>query len=184
MKIYSFTGSHSTGKTTLLRKMKQDPQFTNWLFIDEITRNIARNGAAINEKGDDNTQQLIIDSHWDNMNFVSGCKGKILDRWALDGYVYTKYLHSLGRISDSTLERSYNQLMYLKNTLTGVFYIRPEFDIVSDGVRSEDAQFRKDIADLFEQCIMQFSIKVILLKGTVEQRYNTILSYMEITNGK
>jgi len=182
MKIYSFTGSHSTGKTTLLRIMKQDRRFANWLFIDEITRNIARSGIAINEQGDDKTQQLVIESHWNNMKFVEGYEGKILDRWALDGFVYTKYLHNHGRVCDSTLEKSLNQLLYLKDRMTGIFYIRPEFDLVADGVRSENEQFRKDVADLFEQCIEQFNIKVILLQGTIQQRYNTILEHMEVAN--
>ena len=69
MKI-SFTGAQSTGKTTLLNAMKSMSIFRDFVFRDEITRSIQKQGLKINEQGDDATQNKIIDSHLLNLKTV------------------------------------------------------------------------------------------------------------------
>ena len=63
MKI-AFTGAQSTGKTTLLNEMRYI--VSNYTFIDEITRSVAKQGVSINESGTDSTQMLIMKSHFKN----------------------------------------------------------------------------------------------------------------------
>ena len=57
--IVSFTGAQSTGKTTLLNKVRDlNP---NLNFVDEVTRRIKREyNLPINEGGGDVTQSMII----------------------------------------------------------------------------------------------------------------------------
>ncbi len=88
MKI-AFTGAQSTGKTTLLNRMKHDPMFNlEFDFRDEITRRMQRKGLSINEGGNDITQLLIMNSHIKN----SLIDNVIMDRCALDGLVYTDWM--------------------------------------------------------------------------------------------
>ena len=51
-----------------------------------------------------------------------------------------------------------------------IFYLSPEFDIIPDGTRSTDEKFRNEVVEIFEQLIKEFSLTVVKLTGTVEER--------------
>ena len=176
--IISFTGAQSTGKTTLLNELKKWKEFEDYVFIDEITRNVSKLGMNINEKGDDATQTAIMNAHIENLK-----KGDnlILDRCSLDGVVYTHYLYSHGRVSRDTFD--YARQIFTETCLKydKIFYLKPEFDIVNDGVRSSSVQFRDEIADIFERYITEFNLgkwNVAELSGSVEDRLKAIKKVM------
>jgi len=55
-----------------------------------------------------------------------------------------------------------------------IFYTEPDIPLVDDGERSNDNTFRETIINLFETAIDHYGINVVRLKGTVEQRLETI----------
>ena len=176
--IVSFTGAQSTGKTTLLNELKKWKEFEDYVFIDEITRNVSKLGMNINEKGDDATQTAIMNAHIENLK-----KGDnlILDRCSLDGVVYTHYLYLHGRVSRDTFD--YARQIFTETCLKydKILYLKPEFDIVDDGVRSSSVQFRDEIADIFERYITEFNLgkwNVVELSGSVEDRLKAIKKVM------
>ena len=178
--IISFTGAQSTGKTTLLNELKKWKEFEDYVFIDEITRNVSKLGMNINEKGDDATQTAIMNAHIENLK-----KGDnlILDRCSLDGVVYTHYLYSHGRVSRDTFD--YARQIFTETCLKydKIFYLKPEFDIVDDGVRSNSVQFRDEIASIFERYIAEFNLRkwnVVEISGSVEERLEAIKKVMSI----
>ena len=176
--IVSFTGAQSTGKTTLLNQMRNWECLKDYTFIDEITRNIKKKGMSINEKGNDDTQTAIMHAHIENLK-----KGNnlVLDRCSLDGVVYTHYLYLHGKVSKDTFDYARQVffgtcLMYDK-----IFYLKPEFDIVEDGVRSNSVQFRDEIASIFERYIADFNLRkynVVELTGSVEERLEVVKKEM------
>ena len=170
MKI-AFTGAQSTGKTTLLKELKRDPDFSlKFDFRDEITRRMQKKGLSINESGNDITQLLIMNSHIKNTLIDN----VIMDRCALDGLVYTDWMYRKGKIQQWVIEYADNVFKMLIDRYDYIFYLVPEFDIEDDGVRSTDIDFRNEIVILFEQYIKAWNIPVIKLTGTVEQRLNKI----------
>ena len=170
MKI-AFTGAQSTGKTTLLKELKRDPELSlKYDFRDEITRRMQKKGLSINESGNDITQLLIMNSHIKN----SLIDNVIMDRCALDGLVYTDWMYRKGKIQQWVIEYADNVFKMLIDRYDYIFYLVPEFDIEDDGVRSTDIDFRNEIVILFEQYIKAWNIPVIKLTGTVEQRLNKI----------
>ena len=167
----AFTGAQSTGKTTLLKELKRDPELSlKYDFRDEITRRMQKKGLSINEGGDDITQLLIMNSHIKN----SLIDNVIMDRCALDGLVYTDWMYRKGKIQQWVIEYADNVFKMLIDRYDYIFYLVPEFDIEDDGVRSTDIDFRNEIVILFEQYIKAWNIPVIKLTGTVEQRLNKI----------
>ena len=167
----AFTGAQSTGKTTLLKELKRDPDFSlKYDFRDEITRRMQKKGLSINEGGDDITQLLIMNSHIKN----SLIDNVIMDRCVLDGLVYTDWMYRKGKIQQWVIEYADNVFKMLIDRYDYIFYLVPEFDIEDDGVRSTDIDFRNEIVILFEQYIKAWNIPVIKLTGTVEQRLNKI----------
>lgn len=176
--IVSFTGAQSTGKTTLLNQMRNWECLKDYTFIDEITRNIEKKGMSINEKGNDDTQTAIMHAHIENLK-----KGNnlVLDRCSLDGVVYTHYLYLHGKVSKDTFD--YARQVFFETCLKydKIFYLKPEFDIVEDGVRSNSVQFRDEIANIFEEYIADFNLRkynVVELTGSVEERLEAVKKEM------
>ena len=179
--IVSFTGAQSTGKTTLLNSMRNWKNLKDYVFVDEITRNVSKLGMSINEKGDDATQTAIMNAHIENLK-----KGDnlILDRCSLDGVVYTHYLYLHGKISKDTFD--YARQIFFETCLKydKIFYLKPEFDIVDDGVRSSSVQFRDEIADIFERYIAEYNLRkynIVEISGSVEERLETIKKVMGVS---
>jgi len=178
--IIAFTGAQSSGKSTLLSKMREDAYFKDWNFEAEITRQLKEKyKLSINEDGDNFTQMITIHSHIDNYlkNKDTNC---VLDRCCLDALVYTTYL-SYNKKCDEEL--GYYSEYICKKLIEKydiIFYTDPSIPLVDDGVRSVDVEFRNKVIQLFDFYIEHFNPKnVIKLAGTVEQRYKIIKKEIE-----
>lgn len=189
--LVSFTGAQSTGKSTLLnmcmdRMLKQS---NDWVFVPEVTRLIKRtHGVSINEQGDDDTQLLIMNQHLLNIiNYKSDDNNNhLLDRCAVDGYVYSIYLHRHGRINDNTwniVRYTYNHLLPVYDW---VFYTHPEdIPIEDDGERSINLDFRNEIIDIYDNELpltnfINNDVNWVELRGTPEQRLALMLECLEM----
>tara|TARA_R110002012_G_scaffold217302_1_gene388503 strand:+ start:62 stop:655 length:594 start_codon:yes stop_codon:yes gene_type:complete len=191
--IFSFTGAQSTGKTTLLKELVEKNGSYPFEFVPEVTRLVMRDyEVTINEGGDNMTQMLIMTEHIRN---VYGGRAdrlvrkihQIYDRCALDGIVYSHYLLNQKMISRVTYDAC--DLIYkkLRNEYDVIFYTSPEdVELVDDGERSVDVSFRDDIISTFDMFIHYNAIEsgpeVVVLKGTVEERLDTIKSTLDNYN--
>ena len=171
--LVSFTGSQSSGKTTLLKKGIIDQDFRKWHFIPEVTRLVKRKGFNINELGTNETQLFILSEHLNNHYLKNNT---ILDRCILDGWVYTIYLHGKGQVDNWVLEYARRLYLLLRDKLDIIFYTEPDIPIEDDGERSIDVEFRDSIINIFENVISDCYMKdkVIRLQGDVNTRYNTL----------
>ena len=175
MKI-GITGAQSVGKTTLLNALRSEKLFQDYVICDEVTRRVKSYGLPINEEGTDVTQRLIMNEHIVNV-FMNG--NMLTDRTALDGLVYSTYLYKNNQISISTLKYAKEVFNKVWHSYDYVFYIEPEFEIVDDGVRSVDKRFRDEIAELFEATIEKEKLSMRRVKGSVRDRVNTIIDFLE-----
>ena len=161
----SISGSHSTGKSTLIRALKEIPSIAERFVIkDEVLRDIKKLGININEYGTDSTQLLVMSKFLE----YSTIPNTILDRCALDGLVYTTYLYEKNQVKKSTLRIAEAIFENVRYDL--YFYIAPEFNIVPDGVRSENFEFRDRVAELFEEYMVSYKLNAIRLTGSVKER--------------
>jgi nicotinamide riboside kinase len=202
MKIVSFTGAQNTGKSTLLSECHKRISIGRGEFIPEVTRKVKREyGVVINEGSGLDCQYLIAAEHLQNAlrrcpfaiaadqengNKTGITELRVLDRCAIDGYIYAQYLAK--QYDDKPAEHSWFKLVnHSRNVLNMVqgkydliFYTEPEdIEIVDDGERSIDVEFRNGIIKLYEQYIKDAlpSVydKIVRLKGTVEERMETII---------
>ena len=175
MKI-GITGAQSVGKTTLLNALRSEKLFKDYVVCDEVTRRVKSYGLPINEEGTDITQRLIMNEHIVNV-FMYG--NMLTDRTALDGLVYSTYLFKNNKINNTTMKYVKDVFNKVWHSYDYVFYIEPEFEIVDDGVRSINNQFRDEIADLFEATIEKEKLSMLRVKGSVRNRVNTIIDHLE-----
>lgn len=169
MKI-AITGAQSTGKSTLLRFLKQDQDLKGFEFIDELTRKIAAKGININEEGSNMSQIFTITIHAENIikdHFIS-------DRCALDGLVYTRWLYDQGKVSEWIMNYAEGVANEVLPRYDFIFYLPPEIPIEDDGIRSADESFRKEITKLFEYYIDKHKLKIFTLTGSVADRAKTL----------
>ena len=179
--LISFTGAQSTGKTTLLDACKVLYE-EDYNFVDEVTRLVKRNyNVPINEGGTDITQLFIINQHIENAFklYENPKKGVILDRCIVDGLVYTGYLALEGQVSKWVFKYAKNVFHMLIPKMGKIFYTCPsDVELVADGERSTDLEFRKKIIDIFELVFELYDEKLkdklVILKGTVEERMEQI----------
>lgn len=169
-------GAQSVGKTTLLNALRSEKILKDIRVRNEVTRRVASYGLPINEDGSDITQKLIMHEHMVNVFMYDSF---ITDRTALDGVVYTHYLHENGKISDETMTYVTNIFVKLKSCYDILFYIRPEFDIQNDGIRSVDTAFRDRIVVLFDQYVDTFRVPVIELSGSVRERLDQAIAHIK-----
>jgi nicotinamide riboside kinase len=181
--IFTFTGPHCSGKTTLLKKCKEH-YGAKLCYIDEVTRLIKReHDVDINETGaNDVTQSLILNKEFENLfyNYKGfGFEGILHDRCLMDGMVYTSYF-ARDRLNDFPVSNSLG-LMYYTNYIKKydhIFYPSPhDVPLVDDGERSINKEFRDAIIDKYENFWLsdeRLRGKVTILKGTVEERMEAI----------
>ena len=184
--IISFTGAQSTGKTTLLNNIRSlNPFYIE--YVAEVTRRIKREfNLPINESGGDLTQTMIMSDHIANVYQKYNLTDVILDRCALDGFVYTQWLYNKGKVSKEVLQ--WAKKIY--NTLIGeydvIFVTSPaDVPLVDDGERSVDKKFREEIIDIFDMYIDDMKIysedeNVFAVEGTVEERMKYIKNILEV----
>ena len=162
----AITGAQSTGKSTLLRYLKQDDDLKGFEFIDELTRKIAAKGININEEGSNMSQIFTVTIHAENIvkdHFIS-------DRCALDGLVYTKWLFDQGKVDKWILDYAVGVAKEVIPRYDYIFYLPAEIPIEDDGVRSADVKFRDEIVALFEMYTKELDVKLVELTGAVKDR--------------
>lgn len=172
--IIAFTGAHSTGKTTLLDNLREEPILKGYTFKTEITRSLQKKGLSINEEGNSQTQGEIMRSHLNTLKI----NNVLMDRCFLDGIVYTKYLHETGNVSDFCLNQSTVLFQDNINRYDLLFYFIPELKLEDDKIRSISISFHSRIVQLFNEYISMYQLKVIPVLGSIEERKKIVLKHI------
>ena len=173
--LIGFTGAQSTGKSTLLNEMVHDEYFRKCSFVKEVTRKVASKGLKINDAGDDITQLFILSEHLYNHHADEKCM--VLDRCIIDGYIYTRWLHEQGKVSEWVYKYACHLHDRLLPRLDVVLYTDPrDVELVDDGTRSVNKQFRDDIVALYDDYIntRHMHVNLVKLSGDVDTRMQTI----------
>lgn len=183
----TFTGPQCSGKTTLLKQMKQTSGLMDhFYYIDEVTRLVKREFSVdINEEGaNDITQLLIINKELENLFkykkelLWDRCEGVVHDRCLLDGLVFTEYFYSKGLVSQAVWAQALGYWYRFHTKYDIIFYPDPhEITLEDDGERSTNKEFRDAIIDKYENYYLnqfQWKERVFKLKGTVEERMEQI----------
>lgn len=172
----ALSGVQCTGKSTLLKEMEKLPEFKSYEIIYEVVRKMM-NEIKINEDGDKNTQEKILDAHLYNLK----PENVITDRCIVDCIAYGVYGHKHGNISTDDFAKFITRAGSHLRDYDVIFYIRPEFEMQDDGVRSLNTKFRDEVQGYFEEIIKELD-NVVILSGSVEERMKTIMETFRSLN--
>lgn len=171
----NLVGTQGTGKTTILNRMDGFEKIT------EVVRNLNKNGIKINELGDDESQLTIFNTYCDIFDKLDRSKKQVSDRGLFDVFAYTKYLYDHGNVSENVYNEQYNRILEWTKVHNDVviIYFPIEFDVVDDGVRSLNEDFRREIDTNIKWILNRCDVDYYIIEGTVEERLQLIDAIIE-----
>jgi len=164
-------GSHGTGKTTLLKEVSV--KFPEYYVTDGFSRPVIKIGKMLELSNDEKQYAINELSAWAYQNYLTH-KNVISTRSIVDCIIYSQILAPNLDIQNlvTLFEETKNQVEYF-------FYIPVEFDYVADPDRlSHELQLKID--GVIKEFMVKYipKEKVVILKGTVEERLNKISYYL------
>lgn len=165
MKI-AFTGTHSTGKTTLAKKMQQALDLP---FLGNITRRLAQTGAQLNKSDNSFSQLLVFTEHINNFNN----KNFICDRSVFDALAYSIYNCEYSGLAEHIVLTGETLVQHYKDRYDFLFYLPiANCPFVKDGMREDDALFRIAVDEILLHLFNKYKPTnlYIVQSKTVEER--------------
>ena len=158
----------SVGKTTLVKALKELPEFKNYTFRTERSKYLMEMGIPLNTdctlKG-----QLVFASE----RAAELMQEKIItDRTVIDVMAFSELSKSM-----EAHEKHYltSTLYYLIKEYDVLFYVSPEgLEIEDNGVRETNAEYRDAIDKKIKSIIQMYRSNTPTIKGTVEERIEQV----------
>jgi len=172
MKI-GLCGTISVGKTTLVNALKQIDQFKDYETATERSKYLRDQGISLNT--DSTLKGQIVFAAERSIELMK--PNIITDRTIYDVCAFTLSAKSIGWFE----KRQFTELlMSLRNEYDVIIYVSPEgVEIEDNGVRTTDAEYRKNIDITIQEMLIEYPPKKLInIKGSTEERINTIISQL------
>jgi len=167
MKI-GFCGTMSVGKTTLVKALKELPEFKDYTFRTERSKYLMEMGIPLNT---DSTLkgQLVFAAERASELMQENI---ITDRTVVDVMAFADLSTSMDSAHKHYLNAT---LYYLIKEYDYLFYISPEgVEIEDNGVRETDAEYRMAIDSKIKSITQMFRGNTITISGTTEERIKQV----------
>lgn len=180
--IISISGTHCTGKSTLVEALKKHPVFKDAVFLKSSGRALAKENSRIkvNEDGDFFTQFYQMTRDCYQLLEAMDKPLVVCDRSYIDTLVYSQYLHEKGKVSlyQMDLLRGMSLMMQAMVHFDKVFLLRPSFELQAEENRSMSKDFQKDIYDMFDE-LQTNEPDWEYLSNDSESRIKRIVAYVQ-----
>jgi nicotinamide riboside kinase len=172
MKI-GLCGTLSVGKTTLVYALKQLDQFKDYETATERSKYLRDQGISLNT--DSTLKGQIVFAAERSIELMK--PNIITDRTIYDVCAFTLSAKSIGWFEK---RQFVDLLMSLRNDYDAIIYVSPEGVAIEDnGVRTTDADYRNKIDLTIQEMLKEYPPnKLIKIKGSTEERINTIISQL------
>lgn len=176
----AFTGSHCTGKTTLLNDIINSlPDGTTVNSVTEVARKIIEKGYPLNMDATvDSYVHYINDQLKEENKKMEECDVFISDRTLLDPVAYAIVNSKLPRpyIPQYFIDMMENVWLLEKDKYDFYVYFPVEFGMETDGVRPVGDKYREDIDKMIEMLLIKYKIEYVKVTGNKLQRRDYLLS--------
>lgn len=169
-----FTGTHSTGKSTLVNAIKSFVDPDDSYVITGVSRFINKHyKLPVNEKSTIETQYKI-EEIYDLLEKFHEDKIRMADRSIIDRYAYSTY-------NKLPLEDYFKTMIPAKMSLyTHIFYIPPEIKLADDNFRSLDEDYRLAIDNIIKTKLDECNIPYYIVHGSVEERVHQVMDVLDV----
>ena len=166
MKI-ALTGTHSSGKTSLINSLSVLEEFKDYKIFTENTRYLKDNiGVKLNDDSELISQYIFIGERAKEL--FSG-NNILCDRSIYDVCSYTIGSNSITWKDKETFIKGCVPLMKEYDV---IIYVSPEgVNIEDNGLRSTNSEYRDKIDSVIKEALIEWPpVKLIEVKGTTEER--------------
>ncbi len=173
----SVSGTHSTGKTTLVNSVVNSIDAKHISVIPEIARFLIDRGFKLNQ---DITEFGIVNYITEYLYYERITQSDIVvsDRSLIDLLAYVKTNKS-SKIRKTYLKLIEEIVFEESRRFDCYVYIPIEFELVIDKVRSSDLSYQKKVDETFLQLFSDYNIIPTVLTGNVRERTNTFLRLID-----
>ena len=176
MKI-GLCGTMSVGKTTLVNALKERPEFKDYMFRTERSKELMAQGIPLNTDSTLKGQTVFLAERASELMV----ENIITDRTVIDVMAFARASKSMDIIDKQEF------IDYAKRFIKEydyIFYVSPEgVEIEDNGIRETDAEYR-DLIDFIIKNIInnnKFRIKNYnVLKGSTEERIEQMLEALSL----
>jgi len=179
----AISGAHSQGKSTLIKHLEEHHSLgvlKDYTFATSMTRKLQEQGVVINENASGLTQIKVMTGFYERL--LNGGENFLHDRCALDGMAYTSVLRYQCKITEKLFDACAMLFEEMIPSYTHIFYVKPELKLEDDGVRTVQKEFFEQTVKAFEFLIDYYKINVTTLSGTLEERSNQVINYVNTYN--
>jgi len=167
------TGTMSVGKTTLAKALGEIEMFKGYPVQTERSKYLRDIGVALNT--DSTLKGQLVFAAERSIELMQ--TNIITDRTVYDVCAFTLSSKSMGW----TEKRYFTELLLqLRDEYDAIIYVSPiGVDIEDNGVRTVDVEYRNKIDTTINEMLISFPPKkLITVKGSTEERINTIISQL------
>jgi hypothetical protein len=149
----AISGTQNIGKTTYINDFLK--KWTMYKRPEKTYRDIIKEkNLNINELGDEESQQIILDALVDQALSTSTEEFSVCDRCVLDNLVYSSWLNLKGKVSDEFVEKTRNIVRETLKFYDVLFFLPitkfSKIEIKDEGLRSIDPLYREEIDFIFK----------------------------------
>ena len=170
MKI-GLCGTMSVGKTTLVNALKELPEFKDYMFRTERSKELMAQGIPLNTDSTLKGQCVFLAERASELM----CENIITDRTVIDVMAFANCSTSMDIYDKEDFETLVSQLI---REYDYIFYVSPKgVEIEDNGIRETDAQYRKNIDFMIGGLLNRYSHKIKqlnTLSGNTEDRIKSI----------
>jgi predicted ATPase len=180
MKV-AISGSHGTGKSTLLRGVKSVVD-REWGVVEEVPRALCDRVGEPDflQRGNNSLlRQLLLVARQIADEGRMATRRVLSDRSVVDHWAYTLAIidpsdHELPEVRETRL-----LVEEWIPTYDRIFYLPIEFPLAVDGVREDDQQFQADIDQSLRSEYERLGVEVVELRGSVDQRESELSTWLK-----
>lgn len=173
-KKYAVIGSHGAGKSTFTLRLAYELRKRGH-NVDTVQERVRYSPFPFNDKSTPETALWLyhVQICRELESISRGFDHIVCDRSAVDALIYAQYFNLHNMYLEKIIDSADEWMM----TYDKVFFIRPDIDLVLDGVRSDDEAFRIGVDQLFEDyvhdhCAKFYEIKTShLVKGIFKDEW-------------
>ena len=155
MKI-GLTGTHGTGKTTLVQELRKT--FYDYNVYESPARHLTALPLFRTNKDADDISQTVITGACAAHLMMN--ENTLADRTLFDYFAYSDY--SVNVKDQEKIERTFKEAVEKYDL---VCYVPIEFEMAEDGVRLKDQEYRQAIQDRILFYLKKYEINTLLLPG-------------------
>ena len=176
MKI-GFCGTVSVGKTTLVKAIKELPEFKHYTFATERSKYLRDLGIPLNTDSTLKGQTIFLAERCSELLY----ENVITDRTIIDVMAFTMCASSIDVYHKDAFEEYASRFI---EEYDWIFYVSPAgVEIEDNNVRATDPNYRDQIDDMIKYLISAKLNNINnfgIISGTTEDRLRQIKSYLNL----